>query len=155
MLEYSGIEEWLDFLKNNRIKEDTTTPGLQEAREQLRVMKMSKKDRQEYDNYMDAIRTQNSVLDTYRSEGLIEGRIIGRQEGREEGRKEGRKEGREEGRKEGREEGKKEGREEGKKEEKKQIALNLLKISMPDQSIAEITGLSLEEIIQLKNHNNQ
>ena len=157
------IEEWLDFLKNNRIKEDTTTPGLQEAREQLRVMKMSKKDRQEYDNYMDAIRTQNSVLDTYRSEGLIEGRIIGRQEGREEGRKEGReegrKEGREEGRKEGREEGRKEGRkegrEEGKKEEKKQIALNLLKISMPDQSIAEITGLSLEDIIQLKNHNKQ
>lgn len=141
------IEEWLDFLKNNRIKEDTTTPGLQEAREQLRVMKMSKKDRQEYDNYMDAIRTQNSVLDTYRSEGLIEGRIIGRQEGREEGRKEGREEGRKEGRKEG--------REEGKKEEKKQIALNLLKISMPDQSIAEITGLSLEDIIQLKSHNKQ
>ena len=153
------IEEWLDFLKNNRIKEDTTTPGLQEAREQLRVMKMSKKDRQEYDNYMDAIRTQNSVLDTYRSEGLIEGRIIGRQEGREEGRKEGREEGRKEGREEGREEGRKEGREEGreegKKEEKKQIALNLLKISMPDQSIAEITGLSLEDIIQLKNHNKQ
>ena len=64
-------------------------------------------------------------------------------------------EGREEGRKEGREEGRVEGREEGKKEEKKQIALNLLKISMPDQSIAEITGLSLEDIIQLKNHNKQ
>ncbi|MEE1152459.1 MAG: hypothetical protein UHS55_04945, partial [Prevotella sp.] len=66
-----------------------------------------------------------------------------------------RKEGREEGREEGRKEGREEGREEGKKEEKKQIALNLLKISMPDQSIAEITGLSLEDIIQLKSHNKQ
>ena len=26
------IEEWLDYLKNNRIKDDTSTPGLREAR---------------------------------------------------------------------------------------------------------------------------
>ena len=24
------IEEWLDYLKNNRIKDDTSTPGLKE-----------------------------------------------------------------------------------------------------------------------------
>ena len=35
------IEEWLDYLKNNRIKDDTSTPGLKEARQKLLYMTMS------------------------------------------------------------------------------------------------------------------
>ena len=87
------IEEWMDFLKNNHIKDNTETPGLREAKEQLRVLQMNDEERKAYDDYLDTIRTQDSVLDTYRTEGLLEGRMIGREEGREEGRKEGRKEG--------------------------------------------------------------
>ena len=79
------IEEWMDFLKNNHIKDDTVTPGLKEAKEQLRVLQMNDAERKAYDDYLDTIRTQNSVLDTYRTEGLLEGRMIGREEGREEG----------------------------------------------------------------------
>ena len=75
------IEEWLDFLKNNRIKDDTQTPGLREAKEQLRIMQMNEEERRAYDDYLDTIRTQESVLDTYRTEGLIEGRAEGRAEG--------------------------------------------------------------------------
>ena len=80
------IEEWMDFLKNNHIKDNTETPGLREAKEQLRVLQMNDAERKAYDNYLDTIRTQDSVLDTYRTEGLLEGRMIGREEGREEGR---------------------------------------------------------------------
>ena len=83
------IEEWMDFLKNNHIKDNTETPGLREAKEQLRVLQMNDAERNAYDNYLDTIRTQDSVLDTYRTEGLLEGRMIGRAEGREEGREEG------------------------------------------------------------------
>ena len=83
------IEEWMDFLKNNHIKDNTETPGLREAKEQLRVLQMNDAERKAYDNYLDTIRTQDSVLDTYRTEGLLEGRMIGRAEGREEGREEG------------------------------------------------------------------
>ena len=83
----------MDFLKNNHIKDNTETPGLREAKEQLRVLQMNDAERKAYDDYLDTIRTQDSVLDTYRTEGLLEGRMIGREEGREEGRKEGRKEG--------------------------------------------------------------
>lgn len=83
------IEEWMDFLKNNHIKDNTETPGLREAKEQLRVLQMNDAERKAYDNYLDTIRTQDSVLDTYRTEGLLEGRIIGREEGRAEGREEG------------------------------------------------------------------
>ena len=79
------IEEWMDFLKNNHIKDNTETPGLREAKEQLRVLQMNDAERKAYDNYLDTIRTQDSVLDTYRTEGLLEGRMIGREEGREEG----------------------------------------------------------------------
>ena len=79
------IEEWMDFLKNNHIKDNTETPGLREAKEQLRVLQMNDAERKAYDNYLDTIRTQDSVLDTYRTEGLLEGRMIGREEGRAEG----------------------------------------------------------------------
>lgn len=71
------IEEWLDYLKNNRIKDDTSTPGLQEAREKLLYMTMSDADRRAYDAHMDDIMVQNDVLNTAKLEGLEEGRAEG------------------------------------------------------------------------------
>ena len=67
------IEEWLDYLKNNRIKDDTSTPGLQEAREKLLYMTMNDSDRHAYDAHMDDIMVQNDVLDTAKMEGRAEG----------------------------------------------------------------------------------
>lgn len=74
------LEEWLDYLKSGHIKKDTTAPGLQEAREKLQYMKMSKAERKAYDRHIDNIMVQNDVLDTAKMEG--------REEEREEGRKE-------------------------------------------------------------------
>lgn len=82
------IEEWLDYLKNNRINDSTTTPGLREAREKLLYMTMGDADRRAYDAHVDAIMVQNDVLDTYKQEGLQEGLQEGRQKGRQEGRAE-------------------------------------------------------------------
>ena len=79
------IEEWLDYLKNNRIKDDTSTPGLKEARQKLLYMTMSDKERRAYDEHMDDIMVQNDVLDTAKMEGRAEGRTEGRAEGRAEG----------------------------------------------------------------------
>ena len=75
------IEEWLDYLKNNRIKDDTSTPGLREAREKLLYMTMTDADRRAYDAHMDDIMVQNDVLDTAKMEGLEQGRAEGRAEG--------------------------------------------------------------------------
>ena len=75
------LEEWLDYLKNNRIKDNTTTPGLREARERLLYMTMDDKDRRAYDSHMDDIMVQNDVLDTAKMEGIEEGRAEGRAEG--------------------------------------------------------------------------
>ena len=79
------IEEWLDYLKNNRIKDDTSTPGLREARQKLLYMTMNDKERQAYDAHMDDIMVQNDMFYTARMEGLAEGRAEGRTEGRAEG----------------------------------------------------------------------
>ena len=115
------IEEWMDFLKNNHIKDNTETPGLRAAKEQLRVLQMNDAERKAYDNYLDTIRTQDSVLDTYRTEGLLEGRMIGRAEGRAEGRE----------------------------EEKRENARKMKAAGIDLGLIAQITGLPTDEIEQL------
>ena len=60
------------------------------------------------------------------------------------------KKGREEGLQEGVEKGRKEGREEGIEKRSREIAVNLLRINLPIQTICEATGLSVEEITKLQ-----
>ena len=74
------MEEWIDYLKNGRIKEDTVTPGLQEARKKLQYISMNEKERHAYEAHMDDIMVQNDVLDTAKMEGREEGRAEGRAE---------------------------------------------------------------------------
>ena len=71
------IEEWLDYLKNNRIKDDTSTPGLREARKKLLYMTMTDKERKAYDDHMDDIMVQNDMFYTAKIEGRAEGRAEG------------------------------------------------------------------------------
>lgn len=71
---------------------------------------------------MENLRFQRSVLETSRDEGLEEGREIGKEIGR------------------------KEGRLEGQQEEKTAIARKSKSMSMPNSTIAEITGLKGSEI---------
>lgn len=73
-----------------------------------------------------------------REEGLVEGLAKGRVKGRAEGLEEGLSKGREEGREEGREDA------------KQQIAINLLQLGTPCEIVAKATGLSVEEVIKLK-----
>ena len=127
------LEEWLDYLKNGHIKDNTTAPGLQEAKQKLQVMRMNKAERLAYDRHIDNIMVQNDVLDTAKMEGMEEGRAEGRAEGREEGRKEGRKEGRAEGR----------------AEEKRSLAKAMKAEGLPTATIARISGLPEDEIGKL------
>ena len=71
------LEEWLDYLKNDHIKENTTAPGLQAARKKLQYLKMDSKERRAYDRHVDDVMVQNDVLDTARDEGRAEGRAEG------------------------------------------------------------------------------
>ena len=52
--------------------------------------------------------------------------------------------------KKGREEGREEGLEKGLKQGRREIAVNLLRINLPIQTICEATGLTEEEVAGLK-----
>ena len=116
------IEEWLDYLKNGRIKDDTTTPGLAEAREKLQYMQMSRADQLAYERHLDALAVQSDAFDAARIEGQAEGRAAGIEEGRAAGI------------------------EEGRAKEKLDIARNLKSLGVTVNDIAKVTSLSVEEI---------
>ena len=115
------LEEWLDYLKNGHIKDDTRAPGLEEARTKLQYLTMSDADRHAYDAHLDNMMLQNDVLDTARIEGRAEGRAAGLEEGRAEGLEEG----------------------------KLAIARKMKEKGMAIDVIAEMTELSPEEIGRL------
>ena len=81
------LEEWVEYLKNGVIKEDTTAPGLREAREKLKYYSMTKDEQHAYDEHLNAIMIQNDVLENSKQEGIAEGRAKGRAEGADQQKK--------------------------------------------------------------------
>lgn len=69
----SPLEEWMEYLKNGIIKENTSAPGLREAREKLQYYSMSDAERYAYDEHINAVMIQNDVLGGAREEGFMEG----------------------------------------------------------------------------------
>ena len=68
------IEEWMAYLKDGAIKDDTTTPGLQEARRKLEYMSMTEQERREYREYMVSVHAAKDAWDTLRDDGYADGR---------------------------------------------------------------------------------
>lgn len=124
------LDQWIYFLKTGEIDEHATAKGLLEAREKLRIDRLSPSEKSQYYAHMEALRYQKSVIET----GWIEGHAEGRAEGIAEGRAESIAKGREEG------------IAEGQNLEKRQIAANLKKQGLSIEIIANCTGLSPEEI---------
>jgi predicted transposase/invertase (TIGR01784 family) len=120
------LDEWIFFLKTGEIPETANAKGLPEARELLRIDRLNKADRSEYDHDMESLRYQRSVIRT----SLIEGRAEGLAEGKAEGKAEGLAEG----------------LAEGKKETIRQIVLQSAKAGLSIEMIANITKLKPDEI---------
>lgn len=68
------LEEWIDYLKNQRIKPDTTAPGLQEARLKLEEMLMTPEERRDYQRHMQKLMIEREDIATAKIEGYGEGR---------------------------------------------------------------------------------
>ena len=75
------LEEWMAYLKSGFIREGTTAPGLAEAREKLRYIKMTPEERRAYDRHIDNIMVQNDVMDTAHEEGYEAGWALGEADG--------------------------------------------------------------------------
>ena len=115
------LDEWIRYLKDGEIDENTTAPGLQEVKRKLEYMSMSKSDKLAYDEHINAVMIQNDVISTAMKEGRAEGKA----------------------------EGKIEGRAEGRAESQREIAQAMKANGMPAEMISKFTELSLQEIESL------
>ena len=68
------LEEWLDYLKNQHISPDTTAPGLQEARQKLEVMNMTRNERLAYERHLENLMIEKDVIETVQADGYEQGR---------------------------------------------------------------------------------
>lgn len=116
------LEEWVAYLKSGVIKENTTAPGLQEARKKLQYYSMTDAERYAYDEHLNAVMIQNDVLSNAREEGLAEGRAEGLTQGRAEGRAEA----------------------------KKDIVKSMLSNGLSVEQAAKYSGLTVEEVESIK-----
>lgn len=81
---HSEREEWMCYLKWGYINPQTKVRGLKEAYERLHELKMSPKERKAYEDHLETLMYQDSVLGAARRDGRIEGRAEGKEEGKEE-----------------------------------------------------------------------
>lgn len=79
------LEQWIYFLNTGDIPADATAPGLEEAREKLRIERMNKAELAAYYHHLDNVVVLRDNIITARGEGKMEGLAEGRAEGRAEG----------------------------------------------------------------------
>ena len=107
------LEDWIYYLNTGEIPDQAQAPGLNAARERLKLDRMSKDELKAYYRHLDNIVILRDNINTERAEGRAEGLEAGRQE------------------------------------ERRQNAIRMKAKGFPTQDIADITGLSPEEIDRL------
>ena len=111
------LDEWIYFLKKDEIKDEFNAKGLKEAKRQLDILKLSEKERKEYENYIEQQRYERNLIVSNFKVGEIQGKA--------------------------------EGKAEGKIEQQIAMAKKCLQKGMIFEEIADLTGLSIEEIQNL------
>ena len=144
------LDEWIYYLKNNKIKDDFTAQGLDKAREVLDFDNLSDEEKKEYLRQVEIDRIKTSELET----AMYKGEAVGIEKGRAEGRAEGMEKGRAEGMEKGEAlRNQLEADLAAKNAElalkSTQTALKLKQKGMSDEDISEITGLTLQQINNL------
>ena len=117
-----GLDEWIYFFKNTEVKESFKAKGLAAVKEKLMVDQMSETERNAYNRHWENKRYEASMFDTAMFEGEQKGKI----------------------------EGIKEGIKEGEIKRNIEIAQNLIRIGMTVENICSATGLTIDEINELK-----
>ena len=114
--------------------------------EEAEIAKFSPLEMREYEASKKAYRDIKNSVDTAKREGIAEGMEKGMKQGMEKGMKQGM----EKGMKQGMEKGMKQGMEKGLEQRSLEIARKMLAKGMDAASVMEITGLSAEQMKQLK-----
>lgn len=142
----NDFERWIYVLKNmetlKRLPFAAKSAVFKRLAEITDLASLSRQERMMYDDSLRRFRDTICVMEYAAVNGMEKGRAEGFVEGRAEGRAEGHAEGRAEGLAEGRVEGLAEGR----AEEQLRIARKCKQMGTPVEVIAEMTGLSADEI---------
>lgn len=115
------LEQWIYVLSTGDIPDDASAPGLNEARDRLRIARMTKEELASYYRHLDNVVILRDNIETAKAEGRIDGRAEGRAEGLAEGRA----------------------------EERKETARKMKQHGLALALISQITGLSEEEVAEL------
>jgi predicted transposase/invertase (TIGR01784 family) len=67
------LDEWVQFLKNEVVNNDTKAKGLLEAKEKMDILKLSKEEMIAYESDLDAWRDYASSMSTHFLEGIAKG----------------------------------------------------------------------------------
>ena len=143
------LDEWIYYLKNNRILDEFTAQGIDKARKVLAYDNLSDEEKIEYKHTM----KYRSIRDAEMVTAFSDGEFKGRAEGHAEGRVEGHAEGRAEGRAEGHAEGRAEGLAEGEETANKKLIINSYRANFSIENISLITGLPKEDILAIIENN--
>jgi predicted transposase/invertase (TIGR01784 family) len=112
------LDEWIYYLKNNKIRDDFTAQGLDRAREILAYDNLSDEEKRHHQRKIHEDRIRDGEITTAFTDGELagmeKGKAMGLEEGKAMGLEEGKAMGLEEGKAMGLEEGKAMGLEEGK-----------------------------------------
>ncbi|HHB94996.1 MAG TPA: Rpn family recombination-promoting nuclease/putative transposase [Campylobacterales bacterium] len=118
------LDEWIYFLKTEKIESDFKAKGLSEAKKKLDYMKFDEDEKARYEKFKEYLHDQASAWESTYVIGKIEGKI----------------------------EGKMEGKIEGENEKAIEVAIKSLAKGIDIETIVAITGLSVEEIMKLKKY---
>jgi predicted transposase/invertase (TIGR01784 family) len=77
------LDEWIYYLKNNKIKDDFTAQGLTQAREILIYDNLSDDEKKQYEYEIKTNRIRNSEIKTAFTDGEFKGRAEGFEKGKE------------------------------------------------------------------------
>lgn len=123
------LDEWIYYLKNDEVLNNSKAKGLKEVAEYLKIQNLPEAEQNAYFKHIENKRIERSVIDT----AVMDGIDIGRAEGREEGKAEGIAEERARA-----------------EEEKRQLVLqtarNLKNLGLSNEQIAIATGLPVTTI---------
>lgn len=122
----SKFDEWVYFLKTEKIDPTFSAKGIKSAAKKLDILSLGEDDRRAYERYEQDTHYEASMHESHYGRGKLEGLAEGEAKGRAEGEAK------------------------GKAEEKMGIAKNMLELGIPLETIAKSTKLSMEEIKKLK-----
>ena len=128
----NSLDMWIAFLTRNdllnidNLPKELNDKSIKKALEVLQVMNFSPEEREFYEDHLKWLRIETNTLKKTREKSLAEGEAKGRKEGREEGIAIGETRGIE------------------------KVAISMLKLDLPLDSIIKATGLSKQQIDKLK-----